>query len=298
MPNQGCSTCGTSDPGQFPNGSALPDLPGRAALVLSADRLQRRTRLAAGHVNAWRRLETDLFEIHTHPGLGIGQRALLSRTPPGQHVLPGLYSVAGRCDRNAGSRIGRSRGDRDLASALLFLHAGSGRPLIVPPSACRRRCWVMRPDPAIRHWDGETLEIAQGVTLLRLGGHFARRQVLHWAEGAGGRGALLSGDIVQVAADLSRVLVIWSYRMMPLAAVTVRWIADTLASWRFDRIYGAFPGRQVMAGGARAVERSAARYIELLEGRQSSMANAARGRLPSKSAEAGNATDCKFCCVR
>jgi hypothetical protein len=41
-----------------------------------------------------------------------------------------------------------------------------------------------------------------------------------------------------------------------------------VAPWRFDRIYGAFPGRQVMTGGARAVERSAARYIELLEDRQ------------------------------
>jgi hypothetical protein len=41
-----------------------------------------------------------------------------------------------------------------------------------------------------------------------------------------------------------------------------------LAPWRFDRIYGAFPGRQVMTGGARAVQQSAARYIELLDGRQ------------------------------
>jgi hypothetical protein len=71
-----------------------------------------------------------------------------------------------------------------------------------------------------------------------------------------------------VAADLSRVAFLWSYpNMMPLAAATVRRIAGTVMPWRFDRIYGAFPGRQVMTGGARAVERSAARYIELLEGR-------------------------------
>jgi hypothetical protein len=57
--------------------------------------------------------------------------------------------------------------------------------------------------------------------------------------------------------------------MMPLAGATVRRIADTVAPWRFERIYGAFPGRQVMADGARAVQQSAARYIELLEGKQS-----------------------------
>jgi len=108
-----------------------------------------------------------------------------------------------------------------------------------------------------------------GVTLLRLGGHFPGGTVLHWAGGAEGRGALLSGDIVQVAADLNRVSFLWSYpNMMPLAAATVRRIADTLKPWRFERIYGAFPGRQVMANGALAVERSASRYIELLQGRQ------------------------------
>jgi len=50
-------------------------------------------------------------------------------------------------------------------------------------------------------------------------------------------GAILSGDIVQVAADLGRVSFLWSYpNMMPLSAATVRRIADTLAPWRFDRI--------------------------------------------------------------
>ena len=79
--------------------------------------------------------------------------------------------------------------------------------------------WIMRPDPAVRPWHGETLEIAAGVTLLRLGGHFAGGTVLHWAHGAEGRGALLSGDIVQVAANLGRVSFLWSYpNMMPLSA--------------------------------------------------------------------------------
>ena len=35
------------------------------------------------------------------------------------------------------------------------------------------RGWVQRPDPAIRFWEGEQLELKPGLTLLRLGGHFA-----------------------------------------------------------------------------------------------------------------------------
>ena len=48
--------------------------------------------------------------------------------------------------------------------------------------------WIMRPDPAIEFWDGETLQLWDGVTLVRCGGHFPGGSVLHWAQGAGGRG--------------------------------------------------------------------------------------------------------------
>jgi len=218
-------------------------------------------KLAGGHVNAWRQMEGDLFEIHTHPQFGIGQRALLLRTPQGNvlwdsiSLLDDAHLAPSRLGRSAISRPHYYTRMQDWARAFdcsVHLHAADAD-------------WIMRPDPAIRLWDGETLEIAQGVTLLRLGGHFPDSTVLHWADGAELRGAILSGDIVQVAADLDRVSFLWSYpNMMPLSAATVRRIADTLAPWRFDRIYGAFPGRQVATGGARAVERSAARDVELL----------------------------------
>jgi glyoxylase-like metal-dependent hydrolase (beta-lactamase superfamily II) len=270
MPIQICCTCGTS----------YPDAPGPPARCpICEDERQYVPRggqawttpeqLAGGHVNAWRCLEADLFEIHTHPGFGIGQRALLLRTSKGNI----LWDCISLLDDATEALIRGLGGLRAIAishphyytcmqdwarrfDCPVYLHAADAN-------------WIMRPDPAIRHWDGETMEIAQGVTLLRLGGHFAGGCVLHWAAGADRRGALLSGDIVQVAADLSRVSFLWSYpNMMPLAAATVRRIADTLAPWGFERIYGAFPGRQVTAGGAHAVQRSAARYIELLEGSQ------------------------------
>ena len=42
------------------------------------------------------------------------------------------------------------------------------------------RKWVMRPDPAVRFWDGETHELGGGLTLIRCGGHYEGGQVLHW----------------------------------------------------------------------------------------------------------------------
>ena len=77
-------------------------------------------------------------------------------------------------------------GDRDLAPALLLVDgrvertASTARSTCTPPT----RKWVMRPDPAIRHWEGETLELGDGLTLIRGGGHFAGGTMLHRADGA------------------------------------------------------------------------------------------------------------------
>jgi hypothetical protein len=270
MPIQICCACGTSYPD-------APEPPSRCRICEDERQFVPRggqawttpDKLAGGHVNAWRRLEPELFEIHTHPGFGIGQRALLLRTSEG-NILWDCISLLDDATEALIRGLGGLR-----AIAISHPHYYTAMQDWARTFGCRVHLhaadasWIMRPDPAICPWEGETLEIAPGVTLLRLGGHFPGGSVLHWAGGAGGRGTLLSGDIVQVAADLSRVSFLWSYpNMLPLSAATVRRIADALAPWGFERIYGAFPAWQVAAGGARAVERSALRYIELLEGGQ------------------------------
>ena len=120
------------------------------------------------------------------------------------------------------------------------------------------REWVMRPDDAIDFWDGETRELGEGLTLLRLGGHFAGGTVLHWAA----ERALLSGDIVQVVQDRRWVSFMYSYpNLIPLPASEIRRIVDALEPYEFERIYGAWWGRVVAHDGKGAVKRSAERYL-------------------------------------
>ena len=104
-------------------------------------------------------------------------------------------------------------------------------------------------------WEGERLELGDGLTLLRLGGHFAGAQVLHWAGGADGRGVLLAGDILQVVPDRRFVSFMYSYpNYIPLPAATVRRMVETLEPYAFERVYGAWFGAVVRArrqgGGA------------------------------------------------
>ncbi|MEP6893078.1 MAG: MBL fold metallo-hydrolase, partial [Gaiellaceae bacterium] len=121
---------------------------------------------------------------------------------------------------------------------------------------------VLRPDAAVEYWDGDVRELPGGLTLLRLGGHFAGGTVLHWPAGARGQGALLSGDIVQVLGHRRSVTFMWSYpNMLPLPAREVERIAAALAPWEFDRIWGAWWGRAIFANAKAVLRESARRYV-------------------------------------
>jgi glyoxylase-like metal-dependent hydrolase (beta-lactamase superfamily II) len=123
--------------------------------------------------------------------------------------------------------------------------------------------WVMRPSARIEHWQGETRELGDGLTLVRCGGHFAGGQVLHVA----GRRALLSGDIVQVIPDRAWVSFMYSYpNLIPLGEAAVRRIAAALEPFPFDTIHGAWWDRVVRRDGSEVVRRSAERYVAAIRG--------------------------------
>ena len=206
------------------------------------------------------------------PKFAIGQRALLvparAGDGPGRNVLwdcisliddaavrvvealGGISAIAISHPHYYGAMVDWSRA---CGGAPIYLHADD-------------RSWVMRPDPAIVFWEGEELQIGDGLKLLRLGGHFVGAQVLHWAGGAGGRGVLLAGDILQVVQDRRFVSFMYSYpNYIPLSAATVRRMVDRLEPYPFERVYGAWFGAVVRADGKAAVRRSGERYLKALE---------------------------------
>jgi hypothetical protein len=130
--------------------------------------------------------------------------------------------------------------------------------------------WVMRPDPAIRFWEGEALELWEGVTLIRAGGHFTGGTVLHWAAGAEGRGILLTSDILTVVSDRRYVSFMRSYpNLIPLPEKSVSGIVAAVEPYAFDRIYGGWWPKVIEEEAKTAVHRSAARYIAAINGRLS-----------------------------
>jgi len=120
---------------------------------------------------------------------------------------------------------------------------------------------VMRPDPALRFWEGAVHALGDGITLVNAPGHFDGGAMLHWRDGAGGRGALLTGDIIQLLPDRGRVSFMRSYpNLIPLPARTVSAIEASVAPFAFDRLYGAWWDRVMPTGGKAAIAVSAERY--------------------------------------
>ena len=78
---------------------------------------------------------------------------------------------------------------------------------------------------------------------------------------------LLSGDQPFVCQDRKWVSFMWSYpNLIPLDEATVQDIARRLERFAFDRIYGGWWGRIVVADGPAAIRRSADRYVARLHG--------------------------------
>lgn len=219
-----------------------------------------------GYQNSITEEEPSLTGIVTQPSFAIGQRALLVQTDQGNVIwdcitylddqtvqavqaLGGISAIAASHPHLYGSMIEWA----ERFQARIYLHEADRR-------------WVMRPDERITFWSGETLPLLDDLTLIRLGGHFPGSTVLHWPQGAEGRGTLLTGDTIYVVADRAWVSFMYSYpNLIPLPAREIRRMRDAIAPYSFDRLYSGFPGRVVDADASAAVQRSAERYLKAIE---------------------------------
>ena len=215
-----------------------------------------------------RELEPGLTGIGAEPTIGIGQRALLVQTPAGNFLWDclGFIDAAGvAAVRDRGGLHGIAMSHPHFYGVCVEWSRALGNAPIYIPESDRR--WVMRPDQAVRYWNGTHSPIA-GLRLIQCGGHFEGSAVLHWPAAAGGRGALLTGDTITVVADRRFVSFMRSYpNDIPLPAATVRSIVATVASYRFDRVYGGWWDRVIERDGSAAIQRSADRYIRWIDGR-------------------------------
>jgi hypothetical protein len=258
-----CKTCGTQFAPSIESPQQCPICEDERQYVgLEGQQWTTLEDLARDHENEFLAMEAGLTAIRTKPPFAIGQRAFLIESPGGNI----LWDCLAFLDNRTQSAIRDRGGLRAIAishphyyttmvewahafDVPVYLHAAD-------------REWVMRPDPKLRFWDGESLALHDGITLIRGGGHFDGGTMLHWPKGADGRGVLLSGDIIQVVPDRRWVSFMYSYpNLIPLSPEIVRRVAASVEPFEFDRIYGAFHPLQVESDAKRVIHSSVERYI-------------------------------------
>lgn len=268
MPNFICVTCGT----QYPETSSPPtNCPicddDRQYVGHAGQQWTTLDQLRAEHHNVIREHEPNLTGIGSEPRFAIGQRALLVQTPDGNI----LWDCISLLDDDTIKTVNDRGGIKAIAishphyySSMVEWSRAFNAPIYLHEADAQ---WVMRPISKVQHWSGDTLDLGDGLTLIRCGGHFDGGTVLHWRDGADGRGALLSGDIVTVVADRRWVSFMYSYpNLIPLSAAAVQGVVAALEPFAFDRIYSAWWDTIIPSDGKTAVERSAARYIRAVTG--------------------------------
>ena len=268
MPAYICTTCGC----QYPSTEAPPAF----CLICKDDRQyvnpsgQAWTTLPAmrkTHFNAFRRLMPGLMGVGTFPAFAIGQRALVLRTPAG-NILWDCISFLDETTVTIMTALGGLAGiacshPHFFASAVEWSHAFNSIPVYIHGMD---RKYVTRLDPVVAFWEGEALELTEGVTMLRCGGHFPGSSVLHWAGGADGQGVLLTGDTLQVRPDKGLTFMHSYPNLIPLDPRSVQHIADTLAPWPFEAIYGGWWERVIPENAKQVMANSVEQYITAVTG--------------------------------
>jgi hypothetical protein len=263
-----CTACGTQyTPSDQPPAQCIICEEERQYVPPSGQSWITPERLAARHANTFRQHEGDLIGVGTLPAFAIGQRAILVLTPSGNV----MWDCISLLDDATTAVIKGLGGLKAIAISHPHFYTAMvdwARAFDCPVHLhALDRKWVMRPDPALKFWQGDTLELLPHVTLIRGGGHFPGGTMLHWVQGADGRGALLSADIATVTTDRKFLSFMRSYpNLIPLSAREVEGIAAALAPFQFDTIYGHFFDRVIATGAKDVMARSVARYLAAIAG--------------------------------
>jgi hypothetical protein len=209
--------------------------------------------------------EPGLFRIRSEPKVALGQNALLVQTPGGNV----LWDCITLLDDATVEKLTELGGVQAIAvshphyhsTIVEWSHRFDNAPIYIHEG---NRGWVMRPDPAVTFWGGDTHPLVGGLTLICCGGHYDGSAVLHWPDGAEGRGVLLTGDTIDIVTDSRYMSFMYSYpNLIPLSASKVRRIVASVEPFDFDRMYEAF-GAVTMHGAKTGLRYSADRYIRAI----------------------------------
>ena len=256
---------------------------GVAIRVVSAADL---TKGAADRRDSVARME--LYALQVAPAFAIDQRALLLCTPGGNILWDCIPLIDGPTIEFIRSRGGLK------AIAISHPHYYSVMRRWAETFDCPiyihelERPWVFNGGGHVEFWQGEGMELFDGIRVVRIGGHFPGSSVLHVAGPAAGTrgsvsagprggvstgprggglsagGVLLTGDTLYLSRSMRHISMMYSYpNHIPLPTAELRAAVGKVLAMEFDTLYGAFAW-QDLEGCAREVFLESTRRYDCL----------------------------------
>jgi DNA-directed RNA polymerase subunit RPC12/RpoP len=219
--------------------------------------------LRTNHRNRIRQIDPGVVSISTEPMFSVGHHCVLVQGEAGNLLwdcisliddatieavrdLGGISAIAISHPHFYGSMVEWSRA---FGNVPIYLHSADWE-------------WVLRSDPSVVSWEGDSLPLNEELTLVRCGGHFDGGTVLHWSGRGHRAGRLLTGDVIAVV-DAENVTFMHNYpKLIPLPAAAIHRIVASIEPFEFERIYGCWPQQVIPAGGKQVVLRSAEQYVQ------------------------------------
>ncbi|KDQ06584.1 hypothetical protein BOTBODRAFT_39495 [Botryobasidium botryosum FD-172 SS1] len=226
-----------------------------------------------------------IVRILTDPGVGISQTPIILRTPRGIAI----WDCCAFLDPSTVSDIlAMTSAEQPLLGIFISHPHFYGSSLTWARAlGCsiyvheRDREWWLREDGLedgrVVWWNGTKLDIVEGLSVIRCGGHFDGSSVMHWdrsssKDNAAGdasaphptSGVVLCSDTFGIAPDRRTVTFLWSYpNMLPLPPQEVTKVWSALRPLQFEDAYSSWPGVQLNGEARKKVLDGARRFIQL-----------------------------------
>lgn len=259
-PDNLCATCGTQYPADFTGDLCVICQDDRQYIPFSGQEWTSSDALLQNHSVKIEKLRDQLYELVIHPKFAIGQRALLVLSEQGNV----LWDCIPLFDEATEVFIKQKGGLK--AIVISHPHYYSTMAAWAERFDCpvyvhqEDKIWVMDPSPRLHFWKGNSLELWDGMSLLKIGGHFPGSSILK-VPGLSEKAALLCGDTFFLSPSREHISVMYSYpNNIPVPLAEIARIKALVTPLEFDDFYGHFPNLNLNGTAKATLLKSLDRY--------------------------------------
>ena len=262
-PTKICATCGTYylSESATPNGICPICADDRQYIPAGGQRWTTEAALLDKHSVKVRLLRDDVYELEITPSFAIGQRALLILTPDGNI----LWDCIPLLDESLITFIKEKGGLKAIAFSHPHYYSNMhdwARTFDCPVYIHKLdEQWVFGKGEHVKYWEGEELQLFNGIRLINAGGHFPGSSILHVPH-LSAKGVLFTGDTLVLSLHKQHISVMYSYpNRVPLPRKEVQRISDLVNKIPFDALYSYMKDLDLTENVKEIFGRSMDRYL-------------------------------------